>query len=1460
MITKYLLTLIITSFLFSQGTYEEISKIYRTDILDLINHNDTFYSIANNGELFVFDESSNTWGTATTLPDSGYMKMASVADSIYIFLKTGKVYKYLPFNNQLLQLPSVPFIEQNSDIIAKRIQPITVGNDVFIIVPIDTTNISDDSDVYMLRYSYNNTTIDSIHLGKMDDGPATSNDTSIFFIMKRGWIWPDQDMIQIDPADNWNTSVTPGPPFREARYFEYDNDNFYFSPGGDIYYSQNFDGWFPLYKYSQDPSIHGPKGFAIKNNIPYIIDYDRWSQNNYSTFRKLNKSQDDTTSFQFKISNQNLVPNGSFERTGGIKLGDIDNDGDLDLIILYGSENSGIQVEAYFNDGLGNFGPSNVIYSLSGLNFRNININPTSTIGLSDINNDGHLDIILGLREELWGDFNNWGFIFLNDGSGNFSRMANDSLKITNVFETNDFDLDGYIDIITRERGGMLLRGKTDSWKPHFQNLPLYSYLFKTGDLNSDGLPDLISTRSEVYPVMSFNNGNGQMINHIKFGTETGTKIAINDMNTDGVSDIIVSTNRSSTSASDLDVLTLNSDGSILHIDTIDELTVNVQHVLTPDFDLDGFSDIIVALTGTTNSLNIYRNFSGNGYYLRSSLFPPVLDERWGDGSFDVGDVNGDYKLDIVFGSYLLNQNSNTIFINETETPPITIPVTINNLDANVNQDVVVLDWGQINGNISSYQIKITRNDGWTSSRGNPNQPMLINNAKYVDLQKGNYEATVRYFNRGWISSNWSNNISFTISDDDDIAPNPVSNFNAEPYLPFQTLAKLIAPSGSANQLAWTNPTDTDFDGVKIIRRTDRYPININDGILIYNGYENMYLDSTNVDAEKSYYYSAFAYDEVENISTINDDSQTVVLSERSDPPTIFHYPIKYFAKGYPIKVEARLRDDFGIKEAVLHYKKGNSSRYISINMSSLDIDYAATIATYDNNLKIQYYITTSDGQNAISLPANAPASTFTSTGLASESILVGSVFDVFSRQPLSNIQIALWSEQLGLLTTIADEDGIFYFDVPPGTYEIETYGLPENYYASKRTVEVIEGNNFVSLPEITISYEEMSGLDFLDIFDKNTSDSPRPHRFPLHVYPDHIDSGAYYQTYNVSVLDTLKLALKAWEDAAFGLNLFILEQTYNDSIDINVTFTDEGLMSGRAGGTDGEGGATIFYPSLHTTGHEIGHVLGFSHPHLWDAGGIMSYLDPTPIPREWEGKALSLCYHIKYGNNRKPNIEPYFIRVVNSTINSINIDNLNLTNGSVNVPIETHIIMKGIVNDVDNDSLRTESSLRIINQTNQQSWVIPMIQDQPNNELFHGTIFISGRDIDHPYYVSAFPGDTLHILNDINNVLGSIIVGAALLKEHTNNLNNYFSLSQNYPNPFNPITEIQFTLPQKVNVSLIIYNILGQAILKPISNIEYESGAYTFMVDMAHFSGGIYFYSIETEQWKDIKKMILLK
>jgi hypothetical protein len=85
------------------------------------------------------------------------------------------------------------------------------------------------------------------------------------------------------------------------------------------------------------------------------------------------------------------------------------------------------------------------------------------------------------------------------------------------------------------------------------------------------------------------------------------------------------------------------------------------------------------------------------------------------------------------------------------------------------------------------------------------------------------------------------------------------------------------------------------------------------------------------------------------------------------------------------------------------------------------------------------------------------------------------------------------------------------------------------------------------------------------------------------------------------------------------------------------------------------------------------------------------------------------------------------------------------------------------------------------------------------------------------------------------------------------------FVLHQNYPNPFNPSTTIKFSLPQRSEIKLTLYNMLGQKI-DEIFNRVMEAGTYEYLYDAGGLSSGVYIYVIEAGDLRLSKKMILLK
>ena len=202
---------------------------------------------------------------------------------------------------------------------------------------------------------------------------------------------------------------------------------------------------------------------------------------------------------------------------------------------------------------------------------------------------------------------------------------------------------------------------------------------------------------------------------------------------------------------------------------------------------------------------------------------------------------------------------------------------------------------------------------------------------------------------------------------------------------------------------------------------------------------------------------------------------------------------------------------------------------------------------------------------------------------------------------------------------------------------------------------------------------------------------------------------------------------------------------------------------------------------------------------------------------------------------------------------------------------IETSLEGKKIINDgkwhhivgVRNDSLKV---LQIF---------VDGIEDNIISTFFTGDF--SG---DSPIYIGYYT-DSFHFSGWLDEIaIYDVALTKDIIKKHYNNgllgkpycdqfsetevENNKnipinYSLEQNYPNPFNPSTLITFSIPNSGNVKLEVYNILGEHV-STLVNGFLNAGIYNKIFNAENLSSGVYFYTLQSNNFLSTKKMILEK
>ncbi len=148
---------------------------------------------------------------------------------------------------------------------------------------------------------------------------------------------------------------------------------------------------------------------------------------------------------------------------------------------------------------------------------------------------------------------------------------------------------------------------------------------------------------------------------------------------------------------------------------------------------------------------------------------------------------------------------------------------------------------------------------------------------------------------------------------------------------------------------------------------------------------------------------------------------------------------------------------------------------------------------------------------------------------------------------------------------------------------------------------------------------------------------------------------------------------------------------------------------------------------------------------------------------------------------------------------------------------------------------------------------------------IYNGSILTSGVRVATETYKAVYLGfgyEGINNADDRNLLMTRILdwmfpLSAADPREGV--LPTVYSLEQNFPNPFNPETTIPYMLPERAHVQLSVYDLLGREVATLVNGVM-EAGVHSASFNGAQLSSGVYFYRMEAGDYKQTRKLMLMK
>lgn len=406
-----------------------------------------------------------------------------------------------------------------------------------------------------------------------------------------------------------------------------------------------------------------------------------------------------------------------------LRTEDLDNDGDLDL---FGHDVFDDMV-VYLNNGFGDY----TYYDNSFVTPYNNVVGFTQAM---DIDNDGDMDLVsFGIDA---GDTNLGGIILFEnlDGFGDFSDAQ--IIKEINFtrggfrFNIADLDTDGYSDIVA-----FYLDGYEFSWNRNLPGLNTFGPSQKIindvkgvqsvipFDADNDGDSDIVFASNYHNKIGFYENINQfenlssqQIISSNNFGAN---HVLSDDFDGDGLSDLLVS----SASDNKIEWFKNNGIGDFIHQPLISNSSESVGHLMIVDLDNDNDLDV-VALELVMNKIVWYENLNGQGEFGIEQIIVENLSDT---ENFDLGDIDGDGDLDMVFNkplSWMANDGEGNFATPQTILSDNNGIVKLADLNGDFNLDILMSDplgwYNNENGSFNFGEFQLIDN------RSFPTDDMLV--------------------------------------------------------------------------------------------------------------------------------------------------------------------------------------------------------------------------------------------------------------------------------------------------------------------------------------------------------------------------------------------------------------------------------------------------------------------------------------------------------------------------------------------------------------------------------------------------------------------------------------------------------------------------------------------------------------------------------------------------------------